>query len=155
MMSAENWNEMLRIGITEIDNEHRVVFQVVEGLKSSLQDAGRTHPSGTVASPSIPHLLDFIRKHFSAEEALMIQAAYPDFDDHKREHDLFLEYLEGARDRISATNSSSPALEVLNSASNWLHHHVEDVDRKLGLFLLEQSIRSKLPPGDAGHTAQA
>ena len=42
----------------------------------------------------IEELKDYTVYHFNTEEELFIKYKYPEYDEHKKEHDDFIEYIE-------------------------------------------------------------
>ena len=141
-MDSEKWEELLKVGIGEIDNEHQLIHHMIQQLRSMLGSAGRNSLPGGLALSTLQQLMVFIRKHFANEEELMLESHYPGFDQHKHEHDLFLEHLEDV-ERRAPGQEVVMIVEFLNSLSNWFQHHVLEVDKKLGFFLLEKTIAAR------------
>ena len=143
-MDPKNWRELTKTGVSEIDNEHRLILHMVEELRSAFRSATRDTLPGPLVASTFHNLMIFINEHFGAEEKLMQDSGYPEYDLHKGEHDRFLEYLGQTTD--ASLLADAPAmLEFLNTLSNWLHHHVLEVDRRLSYFLLERLVVDRVP----------
>jgi hemerythrin len=80
------WNSSFLTGILEIDRHHQhlvaLLNQVYDGHKLGISQY-RLHSI-------IVELYDYANYHFSWEERLMKASSYPDFEGHKKEHDIFM-----------------------------------------------------------------
>ncbi len=138
-MESADWKQLLRIGVAEIDNEHLLIMQMIGRLRKALEESDRESLPEEITLSTLKRLVAYVREHFAAEEAIMKNAQYPDFDRHRREHELFLEHLVEV-EKTEAKENAASITEFLNSLSNWLHHHVLEMDKRLGFFLLEKSV---------------
>ena len=126
------WTTALSIGHEKIDQQHKELFRVFNVFieRCAQGDAKTTlvklHDS----------LQKYIKVHFSDEEALMVQAAYPDYAHHKREHQGFQQRIEGIRKEIEGDGPTLFSLIATNKALiHWLTEHIQEKDQKLGAFL--------------------
>jgi hemerythrin len=129
------WTPDLAVGIDEIDAQHQELFrragQFIEGLSEpTRQDVGI--------------LLSYLRlyciTHFGAEESWMREVSYPGYEQHKAEHDGFIEHiLDLSREH---ERRGSPGLEPLKVAGwlkRWLEDHVSQVDTKFAKFIVART----------------
>lgn len=84
-MPIIEWNSSFLIGIHEIDKHHKhlvaLLNQVYDGHKLEIPQH-RLHSI-------IVELSDYANYHFNCEERWMKDTSYPDFEEHKKEHDIF------------------------------------------------------------------
>lgn len=130
---ALTWDTTLVMGVPALDEQHQELFQQLDALL----DAIRRGSSREEVGRTLDFLCEYVRTHFAAEEALMLEIGYPAFADHKAQHDAFardLAMLEAEHRR----NGPSPSLVLRVNArvSSWLRDHIYRVDRALAEHLL-------------------
>jgi len=73
------WNESYSVGNSEIDQQHQSWFDLANSLPEKLDRVLIKH--------TIMDLFTYTRKHFTAEETMMLEIGYPKLDAHKVLHD--------------------------------------------------------------------
>lgn len=102
------WRDGFRIGVDQIDAEHRHLFVLVKALNlSNVQD-------------TLGELLDYVVTHFTHEQALMESSGFPDFHQHLALHESF----------------SSQVAEFLSSGSEWSDERIQELRRFLNKWLV-------------------
>jgi hemerythrin len=121
------WSPSFRVGVTMLDEQHRDLFAHVNALSEAI---GRT---GIVEGHDAEKraVLDFARRHFADEEALMKTQGYPRFEVQAQAHRVLLSQLEmlvNAAERRSRPRSET-AVDYLK---DWLIKHtlLEDLQYK-------------------------
>lgn len=125
------WNDSFKIGIKEIDNQHRELFLRLEKLESALRKG-----KGREAVISTFHFLDnYVRLHFRAEEELQEFYEYPHREMHAEEHSYFRKRLMQLEESLS-TEDPSEMLAVKTNAllTQWLIKHVTSLDKELVVY---------------------
>jgi hemerythrin len=102
------WREGFKIGIAQVDQEHRHLFALVRAL--NLQSVQHT----------VDELLDYVVTHFSNEQALMESSGYPAFEQHLRLHEEF-----GAH-----------VADFLGNGEDWTEERVQELRRFLNKWLI-------------------
>ena len=126
------WTPDLALGIEEIDAQHQELFRRADRFVSGLKGSTRQ---------DVGILLSYLRlycvTHFGAEESWMRKVSYPGYEQHKAEHDRFIEHiLELSREH---ERRGSPGLEpprVAGWLQRWLEEHVSGTDRAFASFVL-------------------
>lgn len=67
--------------------------------------------------------------HFTEEEKLMAKAAYPELDNHIKEHKKFIAEVEKFKDQIS-DNTRELNEEIFIFLSDWLISHIQKTDKR-------------------------
>lgn len=132
------WKDSFRIGINEIDNQHRELFSRLERLEKAVS-SGR----GSEIVISTFHFLDnYVRMHFRAEEELQEFYRYPHREMHAAEHAKFRKRLEQL-EAILAEEEPSEQLAAQTDAllTQWLIAHVTGLDRELAGYFNEARTR--------------
>jgi len=123
------WTDALQMGIKSIDDQHRQLVEMVNGLHDAVEASGQHCPS-----PELVALLkSYAAEHFHIEEGYMQAFAYPEFAAHQEEHQDFCAAVQSLETRC-ADGTAHPA-ELLEFLKSWLTNHILDVDMKMGRFL--------------------
>ena len=124
-MFITKWNAELLIGIPAIDQQHRQLVEL-------LTEAYVGFVIGiNIEKHVVDEMISGMTTCFECEESWMVNNAYPEFFDHKKEHDFFTQRLmEISRSYNQDANTSIDVLIFLN---NWVNHHIRLTDSKLGM----------------------
>jgi hemerythrin-like metal-binding protein len=76
-------------------------------------------------------------KHFADEEAMMREAKYPGLALHAANHQRLMEKVEAFAARHSRSGATVNQ-HALNFLRDWLLHHIENDDARLGAWLKER-----------------
>jgi hemerythrin len=130
------WTPDLAVGVGEIDQQHRELYDRVNALLTAMAEGRGTQD----VDETLRFLGEYVVRHFSMEEALMRRHRYPAYEAHKREHELFVEDFKRLSQKAAASGvRTTLVLEVQKQLGNWLRHHIGQVDRALGAFLKESA----------------
>ena len=122
----------LLMGIPEIDEQHQELFRRLDALHEAIR-SGRSREE---VGRTLAFLRGYAVEHFGAEEALMIQRAYPGLADHRAEHVAFvgeIAALETEYQRDGPT--ASLVIRVNIQLTGWLRSHIYRTDKALAAFL--------------------
>jgi len=136
-MSLFQWNDALNVGHLEIDSQHRMLFQYANKLHAAML-AGQ---GKDVLSQTLSDLITYTQRHFATEEKLMQAHHYPEYPQHKAEHDALTRKVSQLQNDYVAGRAVLTA-EVLQFLKDWLNHHIGEIDRKVGKYLQAQPVRS-------------
>ena len=91
-MSKLLWSHDYSVQIPAIDNEHKLLVEIVNEFNDALEahEVIRTR----IVVKVLDKLARCIRQHFESEERFLMFNNYPDFDTHKLEHTKLLVQLE-------------------------------------------------------------
>ncbi|GAB6042282.1 bacteriohemerythrin [Endothiovibrio diazotrophicus] len=128
----------------EVDAQHRQLTKAMSDLRRRI-DRYDDARAAEELEEFIQYLNSYFLYHTFTEEKLMFDNQYPGdaYFEHQREHksivlDL-LKLMEGETPRnhlrITATAPKERARQLIDGFEQWLHRHIEDLDRKLLEFL--------------------
>lgn len=122
------WSERFATGHTQIDTQHKLIFQLAGDFRSAL-DEGR----GKAVYGSLLDSLDlYVRMHFSVEEGCMHRAHCPVAKENKEAHLGFMSWLKTFREDFTEHGyHESQARRLVNTIDNWLVSHICRIDVKL------------------------
>jgi hemerythrin-like metal-binding protein len=117
------WEESYRLGLNEIDEQHKVLFDIMNELWMAIvRRAGNTEMLGIVNE-----LERYTVSHFSEEERFMQSMNYSSYQTHCAQHAHFVERIHAARQ--SLLDGKQIDLELLHFLRDWLVHHIGSEDR--------------------------
>jgi hemerythrin len=122
------WDDGLKIGYPEIDEQHKGLFDFMSGFFSS--------SAGKMEREEVEKILDYLeaytQTHFSDEERIQIENNYPGYAQHKRYHEEFKIVVRGLRadlERVGATPELIAQIEM--AVGSWLVDHIQMEDMKI------------------------
>ena len=102
------WREGFKIGVTQIDAEHRHLFTLVKSLNL------------LTVHDTLGELLDYVVTHFTHEQELMESSGFPDFRQHLALHEQF----------------SAQVAEFLSASSDWTEERIQELRKFLNKWLV-------------------
>jgi hemerythrin-like metal-binding protein len=114
-----------------MDSQHR---QLV-ALANALNEAMLQNADEDVMRRQFAGLLSYTAMHFTSEERLMAEAAYPAAAQHRKEHEKLL--LDLYRMRGNYGPGAQEILQTLSVLQDWLRDHIASADRKLAAYLIQ------------------
>jgi hemerythrin-like metal-binding protein len=128
-MQTLQWTASHAVFVTEIDDEHRNIFQALADVESVLASGSQSQ-----LRKAAERLTSQMAAHFAHEERLMRAARYRSLRWHKRRHD-------GARKRVAGLllriDRQDPVAgpELVDYLTSWLHDHTLVADRMMAAAL--------------------
>ncbi len=125
------WDEVLVVGIDEIDEDHRRLVELFNLLSRAVaEDAAPDYLAAL-----LEELINCTAWHFSHEERLMLQYRYAGYAEHKTEHQDLIASVRQLQQKILDGGFDADAdLEYLEG---WLTGHILSNDMRLGSYLAE------------------
>lgn len=125
------WTPNLSVGITLIDDQHKMWFQKAEALF----EAGKNNQAKEYVGELLNFLDDYTKKHFADEEKYMQSIHYPGIEEQKKAHTAFISQLTKLRNDYSTSGGN--LLVILNANQmvlDWLTKHISNMDKKIGEY---------------------
>ena len=146
------WRDDWCLGIAAMDRDHQRLALLLDGLAAGFggvdTDTDREGVFGLSGGASAPQrllrelaaLADETREHFAREEALMRATDYPDFVEHRAEHEIMRAELIELTREIAARGDHRLDQGTLCALKAWFLGHLLDTDRRLARHLLETGL---------------
>jgi hemerythrin len=125
-------NETLSLGVPEMDEQHRVLVDLINSLHRVMMGEDSRHLAEAKAQ-TIDALVEYCVRHFESEEEFMLSIGYPDLDDHRNEHQAFIAKVLEYRDELM-TAYAVQGSQVIKMMTEWLHHHILTKDQRYARF---------------------
>ena len=121
----------MEVGVAKIDTQHK---DLVDRL-NAITAMGTKSSSKEEIQKTLDLLGEYVVKHFTDEEALMKQSAYPKLESHKELHKLFIAEFQKLKKEFMANGCSAKfSLDLRNSIINWIVRHIKSVDVEFGKY---------------------
>ena len=134
------WEESYSVGFPPIDDQHKTLVVMINDLFANCREDGIT--SRAVFARIINEAGEYARSHFSTEEKYLLMAGYPDFQNHKKEHESFMAEI---RNEFKKFREGSASPEYLaRYLKGWLLNHIAVTDKKFEPYLVK--LQSGLLP---------
>ena len=129
-MSMFEWKPVYSVDHSEIDGQHKHLFQLADELGDALAGGKSKAAMGTI----LASLIDYTQRHFASEERLMQMHQYPEYAAHKKLHDdLTARVVEFQKNFVAGRTSMS--VDLLHFLKDWLSHHIGESDKKIAAYL--------------------
>src|SRR5690349_10965717 len=125
-MTSLKWTTSHAVWLTEIDDEHREIFEVL----GTLQEHVNSPASPEAIRQTRQRLYSCVKEHFAHEERLMRAARYDSMGWHRQQHN-------GARKRLRQfitkldQGDCDAGRALLDYLSSWLVDHTAVADRMM------------------------
>lgn len=127
------WTPALATGVEAIDAQHREIFDAVNALIDAIEEGRGAEAAGEL----LAFLEGYVTHHFALEELHMRRHAYPGYPGHRKAHVEFSEDLALLGETLREAGAAPLAVrEIRLHVCDWLVHHIGQVDRALGSWLL-------------------
>ncbi|MCX7923752.1 MAG: bacteriohemerythrin [Clostridia bacterium] len=126
------WKDSLAIGVGEIDNQHKQLFEAVDKLFTACTERKGKEEVGN----TVKFLEDYVVTHFNDEEKIMQNCDYPQYDAHKQQHEQFIKDFSELKNRFEEEGPTVYFVSNINrTVVDWLIKHIGSSDKALGAFL--------------------
>lgn len=139
MTKFVEWSDVLSVGIEEIDEQHRVLV----GLVNQMHDAIHEKHGSAVVNEILGKLAEYTRIHFAVEESLMRILGYPDYEDHKAQHEGLLHTVVDLQQKVES-GKTAIGFELMHFLKLWLTKHIMESDQKYSDHFISAGAHAKL-----------
>lgn len=136
-MPLIQWNEQISVGNDQFDNDHKYLITLLNSLFDGI-NAGRGPQS---LAYILEELLEYTETHFAREEAEMQRLGYPDYEDHKAQHDMLTGRVYDIQCQVAAGGTAALSKEAVEFLNNWLVGHIQGTDKGYMPFFAAHGLR--------------
>jgi hemerythrin len=128
---AIEWTESLSVGVTAIDEQHKMLFKKAD----ELFEAGKNGKAKDYISKLLAFLDDYTKKHFGDEEKYMQSIHYPEYEAQKKMHTDFIASLAKLKKEYEESGGNITVIINANQmVVDWLIKHISREDKKIGAY---------------------
>jgi hemerythrin len=129
-MSLFVWRNEYSVHHATIDQQHQQLFRLADELHGAMmRGAGRQ-----VMGETLKRLIDYTVTHFRDEEQMMVRSRYPQYTQHKAEHDRLTQQVSALKQDFDR-GQIAVTVETLQFLKGWLEHHIKGSDHRIADFL--------------------
>lgn len=129
-MTLLEWRDDFRIGIDEVDHEHRELIGLINDLHAALGE----ERSGERVEEFLGEIFAHISAHFALEEKAMRARAYDAFAEHKADHERLLDDIRDIMDEQAEVGVLDEQAFAARLA-DWFGAHFRTHDARLHRFI--------------------
>jgi hemerythrin len=123
-MALTAWSSEYSVGVEELDRQHRMLFDILNDLHAAMMQGKAQSLTGEL----LRKLIDYTRKHFSAEEAMMAAAGYSGLAQHRLQHKDLMKQVDEFAGRFER-GEKALNVQLMNFLRDWLTTHIQHSDR--------------------------
>jgi hemerythrin len=132
---AFQWTKTFSVNIQEIDEQHKKWIACYNALSDAMSEKKEQAVLGMI----LDELVNYTVYHFETEEKLFQKYDYPEYLQHKGEHDKMRQQVADVHKRFNAGELLLNA-DVLNLLRTWLSQHILHTDKKYSDFLNNHGV---------------
>lgn len=125
-MSLLQWKDEFKVGIAEVDHEHRELIGLINELHEYIQASGDLEE----ILDTLGEIFAQISAHFALEEKMMRKTHYPAYAEHKEDHETLLDDLRDIMDDVE-DDGVLDETQLAVDLNRWFSDHFRTHDAKL------------------------
>ncbi|HOW58673.1 MAG TPA: bacteriohemerythrin [Candidatus Omnitrophota bacterium] len=129
------WDQTYSVNIAEIDLQHQKIAVLLDVLFEAVEQ----NRSVSILAEIIQELIAYAEYHFETEENLMRRYQFPEYIEHKKEHDDFRKKVLQFQEDLHKKKETL-ASDLIKLMTHWLSDHVMNLDKKYGPFLNAKGV---------------
>ena len=134
-MKTFDWNESYSVKVKRFNEQHRHLFDIVKELYVAMENKDNRLALAQI----INNLIRYSKEHFTEEEKCLYDTGYPNYEKHKKQHQLFIDKIE----QFAADYNYGKYLlhfDILMFLKNWVLQHILIADKEYGDYLNSNGI---------------
>ncbi len=133
-----HWEDSYSIGIEEIDNQHKKLFDLVNKLYDLEENANIKEEMRDI----LYAFSDYTKVHFRDEEKYMASIGYPELEEHKEIHQHIIESLSDIIHTPASLGIIKTKMRVV--AKRILIEHIVGTDNKIALYQANKTVSEEV-----------
>lgn len=134
-MAAINWDDSFSVKINSIDEQHKKLFEMINDFYDNINKRSNNE----LVLKLVKGMKTYTLMHFSTEERYMKQYEYPNYEQHKKEHEAFIDKVNALEEKLKK-ESIVITFEITNFLKDWIKKHIQNTDKQYSDFLLKHGV---------------
>lgn len=130
------WSDEYSVNINELNEQHKQLINII----NRVYEASQSGAEKSVIRRIFVELAEYAAYHFKAEEKLLKGYGYPNFEQHRRQHEQLVVILLELQLRFRK-GTMTLSEDMLNFLKNdWLLKHIVASDKEYSSFLNSKGV---------------
>lgn len=125
-MSLLKWKPAYSLAIPSVDLEHREMISLINDCYERLGDDRNSE----AIEEFLGEIHSQISAHFALEELAMRRSGYPEYEEHKSDHEKLLDEIRDLMD-VFYEDPDEGTRQLKNSLGDWFGRHFSTFDARL------------------------
>ena len=125
-----NWNSSYELGHKDVDSQHQKLVDIINDFYNAFANAQAHDKIGSI----IGELVNYTVFHFTSEEEIFRNSAYPDTEDHTKKHKEFVDKLKEYHQEVKDGNMTT-TYDLMTFLRDWLLQHIMGTDKEYMKYL--------------------
>jgi hemerythrin len=121
------WSDEYSVGIPQLDAQHRQIIDLLGGFKACIDSA----EADKLVPAALNKVNAYARFHLEREELLLRVRGYPEYAEHKTEHDAYRQKVTTLQSQLIRRDI---AIRIANFLSEWWRYHILTSDQQYARF---------------------
>jgi len=135
-----DWTDAYSLGVASIDEQHMKLVAMGKELQNLVETRGSEDIYDELIS-MLDSLKDYTRYHFDYEEEIMERIGYEGLEEHKDQHNGFIEKLESVSFDDIDEDQETFSKDLLRMVSVWIFKHIVGTDAKYKALFMDKGIQ--------------
>jgi len=134
-MAAITWTDSLSVKINSIDEQHKKLIEMINDFYDNISKRSNQE----LISKLIKGMKDYTIMHFNTEEKYMRQFKYPNYEQHKKEHEDFISKVNALEEKLKK-GTTIVSFEITNFLKDWIKKHIQESDKQYTEFFIKNGV---------------
>lgn len=122
------WEKKCMIGVPFLDAQHKSLFSAIERIRDILQENDDDR-NRRLCKEALKFLESHTSRHFEDEEDYMRSIHYPQYEQHRAQHQAIRETLVSLKDDLIVSNYAPHSVKnMIGTMIAWLSYHTIELD---------------------------
>jgi hemerythrin len=135
------WNDKYATGIQMIDSQHKELFFLTNELFRAC--LGKDDALESVFKETMGRMVEYVRFHFGAEQELLQRIKYPDYQEHKKQHDMLVRNILESVKEYNVGKKLVPN-QFVRTLRDWILSHIAFTDKLYVSYIVTQKKKGLL-----------
>ena len=133
------WKENFSVNVKSVDEQHEELFRLGSELYALVSAKDGVDRYDDIMEV-IGRLADYTVEHFTFEEGLMQENGYDDFDNHKKQHDAFVDKVKSIKAEDVDMRQKKVGMDLIVFIANWIENHILVTDMQYKDYLNNKGV---------------
>jgi len=134
-MPLIQWNDKFNVGVRTLDGQHRQLIDIINELHEAMSKG----QAKEVQASLLQRLGQYAAEHLNTEERMLNSNGYPDFVQHKAQHDNYIAKVRELEKQVGA-GKLSLSVTLLPFLKDWWTGHIMKTDQQYAPFFKQKGV---------------